>query len=88
MGTVFEGRMSPLILFSVPHDTLASTVCAGVRDSTAAVYEQAVAMLSQERVDPYRQAVIRGLGCVSNHTVAQRCVRFLAFRIQINDPRQ
>ncbi|XP_034249153.1 uncharacterized protein LOC117650017 [Thrips palmi] len=56
---------------SVPHDTLASTVCAGVRNSSPDDYKQAVAVLSQETVDPYRQAIIRGLGCVANHTTAQ-----------------
>jgi len=59
---------------STPHDTVGSTVCAGVRNLTSddyEGYEMAITNLGLEMNDVYRKAIIRGLGCVRETSLAK-----------------
>lgn len=53
---------------SVGHDTLAATVCVGVRGATTAVVKEVVAKLASEPDDALRAAIIQGLGCAQHLT--------------------
>lgn len=60
---------------SVGHDTLAATVCEGVRGAAASTVDAVVGKLLAEAADSSRAAIIQGLGCADRGIASASLLR-------------